>query len=144
MSTAVLFLDFDGVLHPVGGGSSQFTRLPLLEALLREPGLAHVRIVISSTWRDMHSLKRLQQFFSPDLRERVIGVTPVPDEYSSDHERYEEIRAWLDENGEVAAWAALDDDVDGFPPHRRERVVFTDPLEGVGPEDLERVRVLLG
>jgi hypothetical protein len=141
--SAILFLDFDGVLHPVGGGVKQFTQLPLLEALLRDPAFAGVSIVVSSTWRELHSLKRLQQFFNDDLRARVIGVTPVLDEYDSEHERYEEIRAWLDEHAGVTVWAALDDDIEGFPAHHRKRAVFTDPESGLKAGDLERLRLLL-
>ncbi len=33
MCTQLLFLDFDGVLHPVGASSAVFSGLPLLEAL---------------------------------------------------------------------------------------------------------------
>jgi hypothetical protein len=139
----VLFLDFDGVLHPVGGGVKQFTRLPLLEAFLREPAFADASVVVSSTWRELHSLKKLQAFFSEDLRARVVGVTPVPDEYDSEHERYEEIRAWLEANPGVAAWAALDDGVDGFPAHHRKRVVFTDPALGLQDADIEALKRLL-
>jgi len=53
-SQFVLFLDFDGVLHPQGGGAAgpRFSQLPLLEAWLREPDHARVGIVISSTWRE--------------------------------------------------------------------------------------------
>jgi hypothetical protein len=141
--SAILFLDFDGVLHPVGGGVKQFSQLPLLEALLREPGFEGVRVVVSSTWREVHPLKRLQQFFPADLRERVIGVTPVLDEYDSEHERYEEIRAWLDGHPEFARWAALDDDIEGFPAHHRKRAMFTDPETGLKAGDLDGLRLLL-
>ncbi len=43
----ILFLDFDGVLHPVNnyvGGKTDFRRLPLLEDWLREYQEVHVVI----------------------------------------------------------------------------------------------------
>jgi hypothetical protein len=43
----ILFLDFDGVLHPKGGGGPRCTKMALLEALLREPVATHVEIVVS-------------------------------------------------------------------------------------------------
>lgn len=48
----ILFLDFDGVLHPEGedhilNGGVDFCFLPRLESLLRE--FPHVKIVISSS-----------------------------------------------------------------------------------------------
>jgi hypothetical protein len=46
----ILFLDFDGVLHPAPqpgqGGEERFISLPLLEKVLR--ALPHVDVVISS------------------------------------------------------------------------------------------------
>ncbi|MDF6623942.1 HAD domain-containing protein, partial [Escherichia coli] len=69
----VLMLDIDGVLHP--GQSGTLIYLPLLETWLR----AHpdVDVVISSNWRETHTLDELRNFFSIELRERVIGCTPV-------------------------------------------------------------------
>ena len=141
----VLFLDFDGVLHPAGAhrGSGHLSRLPLLEALLREPAHQDVEIVVSSTWREAHSVARLRAFFSEDLRVRIFGATPVLDEYDSEHERYEEIKAWLDQHPDRVAWAALDDDLEGFPSHRRKTVVFTDPAVGLTENDLVALRRLL-
>jgi hypothetical protein len=45
----ILFLDFDGVLHPYGGPlTHDFCELPRLSKLLREPAYQHVDIVIMS------------------------------------------------------------------------------------------------
>ena len=77
----IVFLDFDGVVHPQGHATraSAFCRLPLIEEVFRE--FALVSIVISSAWRmrDKHpdgALLDLRQYFSPDIAERVVGVTP--------------------------------------------------------------------
>ena len=146
MSKTVLFLDFDGVLHPVGGASAgtRLSQLPLLAAALREPALQHVQIVIASTWRQAHSIERLRRLFPADIAARIIGGTPVLDEYDSEHERYEEIRAWLDEQSEGWQWVALDDDREGFPDRVHKNVVFPDPAIGVTEVDLARIRGLLG
>lgn len=71
----LIFLDFDGVLHPKGAGGQHFTRLPLLEAFLREPDMVKIKLVISSTWRQAYGLAKLRQFFAPDIGARIIGVT---------------------------------------------------------------------
>lgn len=91
---SVLFLDFDGVLHPIGGNASgtPFGRLPLLEAMLREARCAAVRIVVSSTWREAYSPSRLRSVFATDLRARVIDVTPTLDDYDGTYARWHEIR----------------------------------------------------
>jgi HAD domain in Swiss Army Knife RNA repair proteins len=141
----ILFLDFDGVLHPVGGGpaGSQFSRCRLLEDLLREPALAAVRIVISSTWREAYSLARLRQVFAPDLRERVIDVTPELPEHHGPHGRHREIQVWLAGHPEVAHWVAVDDSRSQFPPGLDMHAVFTDPRRGLTGSDIERLRALL-
>jgi hypothetical protein len=141
----VLFLDFDGVLHPAGAhrGSGDLARLPLLEAFLREPAHQGVQIVISSTWCEAHPFERLRALFTDDLRPRILGVTPVLDEYDTDYPRHEEIKAWLDRHPDCTAWAALDDDVEGFPRHRRKTVVFTDSSVGLTRADLDALRSLL-
>ena len=138
-----LFLDFDGVLHPAGLGADKLCRLGLLAALLREPALANVRIVISSTWREIHSLKALRAFFPADLQSRVIGSTPVLDEHDTNFQRSEEIEAWLEEHPEVQHWAALDDDVQGFASRLKHRAVFTDSGTGLTDELVPKLRVLL-
>jgi hypothetical protein len=73
----ILFLDFDGVTHPEPCvHENVFCRLHLIESVLRERELRDVQIVISSSWREHHSLDDLRQFFSEDIQGRVVGVTP--------------------------------------------------------------------
>ncbi len=142
----ILFLDFDGVLHPAGSRRNvgDLAQLPLLENLLREPAYAAVRIVISSTWREAYPLDRLRALFSADIRTRVVGATPVLDEYDSDYNRYEEIKAWLEAHPQIERWVALDDDVEGFPSHRRSKVVFTQSSVGLTEESVVLLRQALG
>lgn len=111
----ILFLDFDGVLHPEGedhihNGGVDFCFLPRLEALLRE--FPHVRIVISSSWREQLAYRTLLKPFSDDIRVRIIGATP-PREFGLPHpfaHREGEILAWLQLHDAVdESWVALDD-----------------------------------
>jgi hypothetical protein len=70
-----LFLDFDGILHPVNcAGDGLFCRLRLLEDWMRQR--PRVKVVVRSSWRETHDPARVAAHFSPDLRERVVGVTP--------------------------------------------------------------------
>jgi hypothetical protein len=142
---SILFLDFDGVTHPTGGNAEgrPFGQLPLLEALLREPEFERVNIVISSTWREAFSISRLRHRFAPDMRARVISVTPVVDDYEGPHRRAWEIRAWLALHPEVTRWTVLDDMVEGFPADWREHVVFTHGDTGLVQADLPRLRAHL-
>lgn len=83
MTSCTLFLDFDGVTHPdpcLAEGA--FCQLPLIEDVLLE--FPSVEIVISSSWRDHHSIEELREFFALEIRSRVIAVTnsikhPGPD-----------------------------------------------------------------
>ena len=143
-AAVVLFLDFDGVLHPKGGGvTANLSKLPLLEELLRDATHGHVSIVISSTWRQGHSLAKLRTLFSEDIRARVLGTTPVLEEYQSEHERFEEIKGWLQRNAGYSSWVALDDDTEGFPAQWHKRVVFTDSALGLTEADISKLGTLL-
>lgn len=138
----ILFLDFDGVLHPEGfiPKGKHFCRLPLLEGLLRDQDHAAVRIVISSTWRETQPIEQLAAIFSPDIRARVVGITPVLDTPGSVHWRYAEIQAWLRGQPGEAQWAALDDAREGFPGRVHRKVVFTNPVCGLTGHDLSVLR----
>lgn len=128
----VLMLDIDGVLHP--GQSGTLIYLPLLETWLR----AHsdVDVVISSNWRETHTLDELRNFFSIELRERVIGCTPV----LPDSTRLDEILLVVREYG-ITQWAALDDCVQEFPD--ASRLVATEYLDGItGASLLQLTRVI--
>jgi hypothetical protein len=125
----ILFLDFDGVLHPEGeehilNGGTDFCLLPRLEALLRE--FPHVRIVISSSWREQLAYRTLLKPFSDDIRVRIIGATP-PREFGLPHpfaHREGEILAWLQLHDAVdEPWVALDDAAWQFDEYKDHLVV---------------------
>ena len=75
----ILFLDFDGVLHPWDPKTNlnekqMFSLKPLLENTLRN--FPDVEIVITSSWRQKYSLEKLRHLFSAEFSSRIIGVTP--------------------------------------------------------------------
>lgn len=119
----LLFLDFDGVLHPYfprrdipQRANEYFSFLPRLEAVLRD--YPEVNVVIASTWRKYHTLEELRAFFSQDLRTRVVGVTPVePPGGSEAGERQREVETYLQEQKLIGVpWVALDDFWDNYLP----------------------------
>ncbi len=103
-----LFLDFDGVLH--GERGPLFCRVASLEQfLLQMPKLA---VVISSTWRETHSLRQLQANFSPAIRPQIIGMTPILPWQEQVGQRQREIEAYLAAqqiDANELSWRALDD-----------------------------------
>lgn len=119
----ILFLDFDGVLHPIPTQDRNLLcHIPRLEGVLRD--FPHVQVVISSLWRASHDLDGLRAYFSEDIRPRIIGVTPFTETpaWAKDSEfffaqtRYNEILAWTEQVGHIGmAWLALDDSWREFP-----------------------------
>ncbi len=109
MSNKVLFLDFDGVLHPTHHGSALLSKLPLLESTLESRDCT---IVISSSWRFHLELEDLKKHFSSAVQNQIMGVTG--DAYIGAYARYHEIHAYVLQHG-VKDWRALDDSYWEFP-----------------------------
>ena len=141
----IVFLDFDGVLHPefdpddperLKQDSDLFCRLPFIEAVLRE--YPQVEIVISSTWRRYlgdaeDALPRLRPYFSQDIAERVVGVTPLhlwlnPRDAKDGLSRFRrqwECEVWLSRHRpEGTRWMAMDDIALSFRPGLENLMVF--------------------
>jgi hypothetical protein len=142
----ILFLDFDGVLHPEPcyDEAQFFCRLPLLENLLRE--FPNVSVVVSSTWRDTRTVEELRTVFSADIAPRVIGATPswqdVPELVETIcYQRHAEIEGWLRQAGTPwEQWVALDDKPWLFKPFLP-NLVRCDTAVGIDEAVLLKLRV---
>ncbi|WP_404851403.1 HAD domain-containing protein [Cupriavidus sp. D384] len=145
----VLYLDFDGVLHPDAAyrtrngiellhhpGHSLFENVPLLDQLLAP--YPDVKIVLSTSWLLIkggydHAKARL----SPRLQERCIGGT---------FHRREMRKAWFESKSrpdqvlldvhrrKPARWLAVDDSPDEWPDWAGAHVVRTDPTHGIAED----------
>jgi hypothetical protein len=111
----LLFLDFDGVLHPNFSREGEyFSRLDLLlESLVGNT--SGLEIIVSSSWRFHFTFEEILGYLPNQLRDLVSGATPEVE--PGRHQRYREIRAHLNEYGRIVSWRALDDDLRGFPKH---------------------------
>lgn len=147
MSTKLIFLDIDGVMHSVDRvqakhtstgieytGDRLFEHLPLLGRILDQ--CPDVSVIISSSWRDSHTLPELQGFFG-DWGNRVIGVTAsIEPEGSTPANRFQECRMLAEQLG-VKEWVMVDDQpgiVWGSQIPTRElarRVIWCDPVLGL-------------
>lgn len=138
----ILFLDFDGVLHhenvtlkpchpaerrhlkpaesrflthdsKIAKGEKLFEHADRLAAILAP--FPHVKIVISSSWREHFRPGKLLSFLPEALALRVIGQTPVCDKFGGVGSRLSEVLAYL-EGSELAGhpWIALDDQAQLF------------------------------
>lgn len=120
-TTKVIFLDFDGVLNSDASFyMEKHRRTKGVIHTLSEVACSNLRIVlekypalglvISSTWRKLHSLAELEailvSYGVPAAR--IVDITP---QTLSGH-RGHEIRSWLTNHPEVRRYVILDDDGD--------------------------------
>ncbi|MBS0455371.1 MAG: hypothetical protein JSS14_29075 [Proteobacteria bacterium] len=127
----VVFLDFDGVLHPAGGPPG--TSLPfewnhVLAALL-EP-FADVRIVIHSSWREHFSAPELIDFLEP-VASRLVGAVDAGPKPAA-------IKRFLYEHPDVADALVLDDQVDEYASGFPVTVLECDPRTGISSKEVQR------
>jgi hypothetical protein len=145
----VLFLDFDGVLHPESEHGELFCRTPYLWRILRT--CSHVSVVFSTAWREMYPMKELVRLATEDggedLKRRFVGVTPqidpdsIPDDAGC---RETECLVWLSQNGQLETpWLALDDLDYLFSPSSP-NLYLTDFNHGLTEADVRQVIKRLG
>lgn len=146
----LLFLDFDGVLHPCDSGDVRdvegkmefvsaridaplFCRLPLLIDALRDH--PDVRIVISSSWRYLYERNELKAFVG-GLADRYLAEIPR----LSGHPRHDEIAYFMQlRRLQDVHWIAIDDDRRNFPadcPY----VLWTEPKTGLDVDSVAALR----
>jgi len=164
----ILFLDFDGVLHPdaaylekgrpvLRAEGEFFMWAPyLVEALAEHPD---VKIVLSTSWARSIGFSRAKGYLPEDLRKRVIGATwhsgmgksefggwsHAASTWWDDASRYQQICRYV-ERARLDDWIAIDDDDEGWAKSAGHRLIRTDPDKGIAdPEALALLheRILL-
>lgn len=150
----VLFLDYDGVLHPdaaylVGGRpvlraeGELFMWAPILVELLHP--YPDLQIVLSTSWVRVLGFSRARDYLPVELRSRVIGGTwhsamgrHAEGSHRTDHNwfaessRYEQIARYVSRAGARASnWLAIDDDAEGWDDTLRARLVETEGETGL-------------
>ena len=137
-SSKVVYLDFDGVLHPSSPVmDGLFSRSHLLEPLFEN---SHADIVISSSWRFTHSIAELQAKLPSHLAQRVIGMTG--NAVIGKHARYQEILYHAKQLAPGTTWRALDDSYWEFPTSCKE-LIRCNPNTGIGPKEVELLKTWL-
>jgi len=134
----LLFLDFDGVLHPSHfAGEAPFSRALLLEETL---ALFSPKIVISSSWRFTHNLEKLQKTVPVFISSLIIGATGAA--IVGKHPRFSEIQNYLRGYGPVD-WKALDDSYWEFP-NPCPRLIRCNPNTGINDRQILELNQWLG
>lgn len=133
----VLFLDFDGVLHPnLATPEQRFVRLPMLANAL---GDSEVQIIVSSSWRFEWSLERLKALFPEPIRTRVVGTTGPA--YIGRHARWNEIKSYCSDH-RLNNWRALDDALFEFP-NPCEQLIHCEGSRGIGQAQCDALKAWL-
>lgn len=143
----ILFLDFDGVLHPLQARDAGFFSCTqhLFELLRRHP---EIRVVFSTPWRSDYPFDYLVEFVAvegdEDLVDRFIGSTPDlsedPDQVQKLGSRQREIERWLAENEMPGHhWLALDDMPELFGQPLPPNIYIVSPKYGLRENDVEAI-----
>lgn len=148
----ILFLDFDGVLHPdevfitptgpqLRGSGELFMWAPLLEeTLVSHPD---VKIVLSTSWVRQLGFSKAKKRLPPSLQARVIGST-----WHSSMSKEWADQIWWDQTSRhgqilkyvararITKWLALDDDAEGWSKDKLNLLLLTDPEKGLTTPNL--------
>lgn len=140
--TIILFLDFDGVLHPQHIGVQYFCRTEFLWQILR--ACPEVRVVFSTSWRESHRPEELLDFATSgggeDLAHRFIGQTPRIHAHSDFDPRGLECHRWLEANCYSGqAWLALDDVPELFHRMFHQNLYLVDGYTGLTETDVAAI-----
>jgi len=140
--TIYIFLDIDGVLSPEPRNDYVFDKdcLAHFENAIRT--LDDVKIVISSTWKLVYSLKEIKGRFSPDIQPLIVGMTPDAYGKIEPYERHGEVLAYLRlAEDEDAEWVAIDDDSEHYP--KKCTVILTGSSIGFNHTSALKLRKIL-
>ena len=149
----ILYLDFDGVLHPdevyiVKGkvvlraeGTLFMWADRLAEALADRPA---VRVVLSTSWVREVGFRKAKASLPEMIQQLVIGSTfhtRMVGGWNTDSgddwfgkTRYQQIVSDLRRREIGQKWVAVDDDVKGWAESARGNLVQTDPARGLGDD----------
>jgi hypothetical protein len=147
----ILFMDFDGVLHPdavflgrsgpvLRSDGQLFMWAGLLEAELAP--FPDVRIVLSTSWVRQLGFARAKTQLPASLEARIVGST-----WHSSMGKDWADSVWWDQatrhgqilkyaaRSSVSNWLALDDDVEGWASGDRDKLRATTPERGISNMD---------
>ena len=147
----ILFLDFDGVLHPdaaylvkgrptLKGEGELFMWAPLLIKALAD--FPKVQIVLSTSWARELSFNRARRWLPAELRARVIGST-WHSTMSFKREGFRSLATWWDEamryqqikryagRAGLTDWVAIDDQPEGWGADDLDKLVHIDGETGL-------------
>jgi hypothetical protein len=143
----ILFLDFDGVLHPdpCFDAGRLFEQVPRLAAVVAD--FSGLDLVLTTSWRSQKSLAQLTEPLGA-LAARVVGATPHFSTFSAParlrpYPRQAECEQWLCANAATdAEWIVLDDRPSLFAPDC-DRLIACNSTHGLDESGAGRLRFAL-
>lgn len=147
----ILFLDFDGVLHPDAAFRTKrgielrapgklMMHAEILQNILRD--FPHLKISLSTSWVRMLGYQRARAALPASLQDRTVSATwhsrmrsTARDGYDL-FTRYEQICGAVTRAG-ITRWVAIDDDPDLSWPEHDDRLVRCEPSLGLGNEQTQ-------
>lgn len=147
----ILFLDFDGVLHPDAAFRTRhgielraegklMMHAPILYGILQ--GFPTVKICLSTSWVRMLGYQRARAALPVNLQDRTVSATWHSRMRATAREgydlftRYEQICGAVTRAG-ITQWIAIDDDPDFSWPEYDDRLVRCDPNLGLGSKQTQ-------
>lgn len=143
----ILFLDFDGVLHPdavflgragpqLRGEGELFMWADVLDRELQ--AFPELKIVLSTSWVRNLGFARAKKRLPSSVQARIVGSTwhsSMGKEWADSvwwdtATRYGQIARYA-ARAAISDWVAIDDDVEGWSSADRFRLVATHPNEGI-------------
>lgn len=142
MSRPILYLDFDGVLHPSevwmiderpvlqfkdNPSLTLFCWAPILEAILDDvdPN-GYINIVLSTTWGQKFGWQKASEYLPDNLKSRVIGKTS-----HSDRPRGVQIAQHAKYHIGGQDWLAIDDMYQSWPVEHLDKLIKCDESLGI-------------
>lgn len=135
----LIFLDFDGVLHPLKANEHERFRPEAIYSVNRILDALDAKIVLSTAWRMDSGIERFNAWF----KHRIIGSTPIHElDLTAQHSRFKEVMNFLsDENWLHVPWIAIDDKRTHYP--ESSPAFITDAKVGMTSNDADTI-ILMG
>jgi hypothetical protein len=137
--TFIVFLDFDGVLHPTRASEHEKFKPEAIHSVNRIVDALEADIVLSTAWRMDFGIEKFNKWF----KDRIIDSTPVHElDLQMKTPRFHEVmdylknREWLH-----VPWIAIDDKRTHFPGNSP--AYITDGKTGITDKDADTI-ILIG
>lgn len=135
----LVFLDFDGVLHPLKAVDHERFRPDAIHSVNRILDELEANIVLSTAWRMDFGIERFGAWF----KNRIIDSTPVHElDLKSENPRFREVMDFVKDRGWLhVPWIAIDDKRSHYPVSAP--AYITDPKTGITSNDADNI-ILIG